>query len=525
MTPIPCKVKRIDRVLVLGGGNAGLIVAATLRCKLPGLHVEVLRVPERDIIGAGEGATTAFPRHFFEYLRLPAADFYDLAEPTWKLGIHFKWGTRDFFQTFAKEYEQRWPELQRNPGFYVDADTRWIGIVSACLAHGKAFPRKPDGTPHIHNNHAFHIEHGKLAIWLEKVCRDHDVTLTDGAMERADVADGEVAGLVLADGRRLTADLYIDASGFGSELLGRALGVPFVDYGDSLFCDRALFAGWPRADDEPILPCTIAETMDAGWCWQFEHEHWINRGYVYASRFISDEDALAEFRRKNPKLVNEPRLVEFRSGRRAALWQGNVVGIGNAAGFVDPLQATALQSVCVGASTLADALLDSLQEPPPTIIHLYNRYNTSAWDDIRDFLAVHYAFNQRLDTPFWRACRSETGLAGAARIVDYFKENGPSTLPGPLLLHQANLFGIDGYLTMLVGQQVPHGKPCTPAAGEMAVWKQRIEGYGQHAQRGLTVTECLALVRRHGIKGMAASSAAPAARPSTSPNPTPSPPP
>jgi tryptophan halogenase len=486
------------------------MAALTLKRKLPELEVEVYRSPELGIIGVGEGTTAAFPRHFFEYLKMPPARFYEKAEPTWKLGIRFQWGVRDFDYTFAREYEQRWPELRRNVGFYRDRETPWMGMISACMAHGKAFPRKPDGTPHMHHQHAFHIENVKLVGWLEGECRSEKVVITDATMERAEVVDGQVTGLVMKDGSRVEADLYVDASGFRSELLGRALGVPYLSYDRSLFCDRAVIAGWPRGEDEPILPYTVAETMDAGWCWQIEHEHWINRGYVYSSRFLSDEEALVEFRRKNPRLANEPRLVKFRSGRYERMWQGNVVGIGNAAGFVEPLEATALQVICVETSTLADTLMDSERKPTPTIIELYNEFNTSGWDDIRDFLAVHYAFNGRLNTPFWQTCRSETDLGGAARIVQFFRENGPSVLPGPALVHPANSFGMDGYLTLLVAQEVPHGKPYTPTPAEKAIWSHRMAGYGQHARQGFTVAETLKLIRTHGVKARPPLPASPA---------------
>ena len=109
--------------------------------------------------------------------------------------------------------------------------------------------------------------------------------------------------------------------------------MPFKSYADALYCDRAVIAGWPRTD-ELIKPYTLAETMDAGWCWQIEHETFINRGYVYSSSFITDDAAREEFLRKNPKIATEPRVVKFRSGRYQAMWQGNVVGIGNASGFV-----------------------------------------------------------------------------------------------------------------------------------------------------------------------------------------------
>ena len=492
---------RIERMLVLGGGTAGLLAALTVKKKLPALDVEVVRSVDMGVIGVGEGTTAAFPRHLFDYLKLNPGDFYRDAEPTWKLGIHFIWGPypQGFYYTFHNEFKSHWPELKRNTGFYYDADTKWLGIVSACMAHDKAFPRKPDGSLHMHNNHAFHIENKKLVGWLEQACTQHGVVLTDGTVERVEKGGAGVAALHLTDGRRLTADLFVDASGFRSELLGRAMEEPFIGFEKSLFCDRAVIAGWPRTT-EAIKPYTVAETMDAGWCWQIEHEHWINRGYVYSSRFISDEEALAEFRRKNPKIANEPRVVKFRSGRYRRPWVGNVVAIGNSMGFVEPLEATAIQVIAVECSTLADTLVDSLQEPTPTLIDLYNEYNTEQWDDIRDFLAVHYAFNTRLDTPFWRACREGTDLAGAARMVQYYRENGPSVLPDSVIFHPNNSFGLEGYLAMLVGMNVPHGKPWSAPPEERAIWRSRLANFAQHAKQGFTVAEVLGMIRKHGVR-------------------------
>src|SRR5207244_1117453 len=151
-----------------------------------------------------------------------------------------------------------------------------------------------------------------------------------------------LAALITEGAERIVADLYVDASGFRSELLGRTLGEAFISYEDSLFCDRAVIGGWARTT-EPIKPYTLAETMDAGWCWQIEHEHWINRGYVYSSKFLSDDAALRELLTKNPQVSSEPRVVKFRTGRYARNWVQNVVGIGNAVGFVEPLEATSLQ--------------------------------------------------------------------------------------------------------------------------------------------------------------------------------------
>ena len=311
----------------------------------------------------------------------------------------------------------------------------------------------------------------------------------------AERGDQGIAALITQSGERLTPDLYCDACGFRSELLGRALGEPFLSYEDALFCDRAVIAGWPRTD-EPIKPYTVAETMDAGWCWQIEHESWINRGYVYSSKFMSDQTALDEFLKKNPKVANEPRLVKFRSGRYARNWVGNVVGIGNAVGFVEPLEATALQIICVQASTLVDSLVDSLCEPNPTLIHLYNEYNSRAWDDIRDFLAVHYKFNTRLETPFWRQCREETELCGAAAVHHFYVENGPSALGKNFNLSPNNPYNLDGYLAMFIGMKVPYEKVHRPSEREWEFWKKAIAERAAVGRAGFTVREALEYIRR-----------------------------
>jgi tryptophan halogenase len=498
--------RKIHRVTVLGGGSAGLMAALTLKRKLPQLDVQVLRSPDIGVIGVGEGTTASFPRHFFEYLKIPPKDFYDGVHPTWKLGVKFLWGPRsDFFYTFAKEYEQRPPELGRHVGFFHDDNTRWVGPVSACMAHGRVFPARPDGSPQIHNSHAFHIENLKLVEWLERSVRQSGCTITDANVNGVETgptsgpggAQRGVTALVLTNGARLTADLYVDASGFRSELLGRALEEPFVDYSRSLFCNRAVIGGWPRTD-EPVLPYTVAETYDSGWCWQIEHENWINRGYVYSGDFISDSDALAEFLSHNPKVANEPRVVKFYSGRRARNWVGNVVGVGNAVGFVEPLEASALQVIGVQVSTLADSLSDSEGCPGPLMVDVYNRFNTENWDDIRDFLTVHYAFNTRLDTPFWRACRSDTDLAGAAKVVEWYRENGPSAMAKGVIVPEVNQFGLEGYLALLIGQQVPFSRRVEPTPAERAAWRKLYDSAAAIASKSLTVEQALASLRRAG---------------------------
>ena len=489
----------ISSVVVLGGGSAGLLTALTLKRKLPQLSVRVIQSGESGAMGPGEGTTAAFPQHLFEFLKLKPRSFYEGAEPTWKLGMHFLWGARNSFNySLAFECQQRMPQLSSANGYYYHDEYPWLGLSSAFMAQGKAFPRQQNGMPQFHNHHGYHIESTKLAGWLESRCREDGVDFLDATV-RAE-PDGEgIAALITETGERITADLYVDASGCRSELLGAVLGEPYHSYRDALFCDRAVIGGWPRTT-EPIMPYTTAETMDAGWCWQIEHEHFIDRGYVYASDFISDEVALEEFMRKNPKVTTTPRVVKFRSGRYERCWVGNVVAVGNASGFVEPLEATALMVVCSECGALADSLMDSLQEPTPTLITLYNQYSAGRWDDIRNFLALHYKFNTLLDTPYWQACRADTALHGGQDVVDWYRDNGPSVLASQVLVNSANPFKLDGYLTVLVGMNVPYENPFVPPPAEAKFWRLYCLNLAEQARQGMGVREALEAIRAPDAK-------------------------
>ena len=486
----------ISNILVLGGGSAGFVAAITLKRKLPHLDIRVIRSPEIGIIGVGEGTTPNFGRHFFEYLALPPKDFFDIARPTWKAGIRFLWGERETFPyAFDTAYGTRFADLPRNNGFYCHDEIRDMSPMGAGIERKRVFSRDSNGRiVFTLSNYAFHIENVNLVSYLETLARQLGVTVSDHTVERADTDGESITALHTSGGETFTADLYIDASGFGSYLLGQALGEPFIGFNDTLFCDRAVIGPRDRLPDEIINPYTTAETMDHGWCWQIDHEHHINRGYVYSSRFVSDEDAEAEFRRKNP-LVGKTRVVDFRTGRYRRSWVGNVVAVGNSSGFVEPLEATALMLLCGECQALADGLIDSLGDPGPELIALYNRFMGSRWDEIRDFLAIHYRFNTRLDTPFWQAARNETRLHGAEEIVAFYQENGPSLLAEKIHLSENNQFGIEGYLALMVGMRVPHQKPHTPAPAEVQRLAAHQRRNAQSAESGYNVSEVLAMLR------------------------------
>jgi tryptophan halogenase len=488
----------VENVLVVGGGSAGLIAALTLKARLPELAVTIVRSKEIGIIGVGEGSTLALPQYLHGLLGVDPDRFVREAQPTWKLGLRFvRWGPRRFFDyTFAPQLNATWNDLRRPIGFYCDDAMEFACVNSALCSHDRAFARGPKGEPVVNRDFGYHVENVTFVAFLEAHAARAGVKFVEDTVRevRRDAVTGGVASLLLASGRTLSADLYVDCSGFGSLLLGKTLGEPFVSYKPTLFCDRAVVGGWERAADEPIRPYTTCEGMDAGWCWRIDHEHRVNRGYVYSSAFITDDDAEREFRAANPK-VGPTRIVKFVSGRYERAWVANVVAIGNAAGFVEPLEATSLGAICDESYVLAEALIDSANDPGPALINLYNRHCGQNWDFIRDFLAIHYRFNTRFDTPFWRACRESVDLAGAAAYVEFYQENGPSTAFRRDLVHEQNPFKMEGLLTLMQGQRVPYRKRYAPPPRERVLWNEIRTHLRAQGAVGYSVKEMLDLCR------------------------------
>jgi tryptophan halogenase len=490
----------VQRVVVLGGGSAGLLAALALKRKLPELSVRVVRSADLGIIGVGEGTTLPFPKFLFQYLGLSKQLFHAHTGATWKLGLRFIWGPRPvFYFPFADEPVRRLDGISNPPGFMAGEDVAILGSTSALMHAEKAFPRRLDGWPQFQTDYALHIENARLVAWLEKCALEIGVEFTEGTVQSAETAeaDGEqiVTALRLESGEKFEGDLFVDASGFRGELIDRVFHEPYVSYDRTLFCDRAVIGGWQRTD-EPILPYTTCETMNAGWCWQIEHETFINRGYVYSSRFIDEETALREFLAANPKVIPEKtRVVRFPSGRRARMWVGNVVAIGNSGGFVEPLEATALGVICLLCSELVETLAQTQCAPTPGMKRIWNQNAAEQWDDVRDFLAVHYAFNTRLDTEFWKTCRAEVDLAGAAPIVELYRENGPVHGYDYVAFRRNSAFGIGSYLALLAGQRVPFDSRRSIPEKDLERWAQWQAHFAAEAQRGCDVRECLNAIR------------------------------
>jgi tryptophan halogenase len=211
---------------------------------------------------------------------------------------------------------------------------------------------------------------------------------------------------------------------------------------------------------------------------------------------MSEEEATREFLEKNPK-VRETKVVKFISGRYRDLWVNNVVAIGNSGGFVEPLESTALATIACECQAIAYTLRETpIRRVTNSQIAQFNNRSARAWDTILSFLAIHYRFNRRLDTPFWRACLADVDLAGAAGIVAYYQENGPGVLWRDTLLDRFDIFKLDGYWTLLVGQKVPYDTSIVISTEERVKW-QRIQAFNRRqAANAMPAEEAYRMIRR-----------------------------
>jgi len=490
----------IQRIVILGGGSAGFLSALALKARLPQLDVTILRSPDIGIIGVGEGTTISVPDFLHCNFNLDPAEFHRSLKATWKVGIKFLWGPRAYFNyTFTPQFSSQYGTLPKPTGFYADGDVEFADQASALMTQDKVFPRNRSGAPDFARNHAaYHLENADFVAYLEAKALERGTRVENDTVDSVEQDENGIRALLCRSGGRVEADLWIDCSGFSSFLLGKTLKVPFVSFRRSLFCDRAVVGGWDRELDEVIKPYTTAETMNSGWCWQIEHDHRINRGYVYSTAFIGDEEAEAEFRRKNPK-VGPTRVVRFISGYHERGWEKNVVAIGNSAGFVEPLESTSLAVICDEAWALAQSLADADLAPGEAIIGTFNKWYCQTWESIRGFLALHYKFNTRLQTSFWHACRKETDLGDLAQeYVSYFQENGPSVLWINTIMQGRDAFGPEGWVAMLVGQDVPYRRKYAPDEAEQKAWKKIRAGNWAATANGLGVPEMSAIVRSPG---------------------------
>ena len=257
---------RFKKIVVLGGGTAGLLAACAIARELPQVELAIVRSRKMGVIGVGEGTIPSVPSFLHQFLKIDVQRFNQLVQPSIKLGIKFHWGKRPFFYyPFSPQFTRQNQLLNHPNGYFVDESTQYADICSALMHHDRVALSDANGRPIFQSNYAYHLENQKFVEFLEKLTDQLGLVKLDAVVRDVEVDAVGVKALILEDGRSIEGDLFVDCSGFRSRLLGDALAEPFVPFDNALFCDRAVVGGWNRSDADVYHPYTTSETMNAGW--------------------------------------------------------------------------------------------------------------------------------------------------------------------------------------------------------------------------------------------------------------------
>ena len=451
----PTAPQRIRSVIIVGGGTAGWMSAATCAHRLNdgSCTITLIESPEIGTIGVGE-ATIPTIRLFNQSLGIDENDFLRATQGTFKLGIEFQDWARighRYMHPFGipglsmeAAIHQRWLQLRRQGDTSAFEDYSLNVEIARLNRVGQA---AGSGGLGLMYGYAYHFDAGLYAAYLRRYSEARGVRRVEGKIVDVSLraADGFIESLQLEDGRRLEADLFIDCSGFRGVLIEQALKSGYEDWTHWLPCDRAVAV--PCESAGALRPYTRSTARAAGWQWRIPLQHRIGNGYVFCSRHISDDEATATLLANlDGKPLAEPRVLRFVTGRRRSIWNRNCVAIGLAAGFLEPLESTSIHLIQKSITHLFNLFPD--RGFSPVLIEEFNRLALAEYDHIRDFVMLHYKANARDDAPLWRYCREMPIPESLAWRLANFRNSGR------VLRYPADLFAAPNWLAVLLGQEV-----------------------------------------------------------------------
>ena len=444
----------IKNVVIVGGGTAGWMAAASLAKFAQGKDLSVCLIESSQIatVGVGE-ATVPNIVTFNRNLGIDEQELIRATQATFKLGIQFEdWykpGTR-FFHPFADyglnidqvEFHQYINRLSAHGKSHNIEDYCFASVLAKKGNFAQPHPNPP--SPLADYAYAYHFDASLYAQYLQQFSSKLGVQHIDAKISHANVhqANGFIRSVSLQDGREVSGDLFIDCSGFQGLLIEQTLNTGYEDWSQWLFCDSAVTAQTQR--NEVLNPFTRSIARKAGWQWQIPLQHRTGNGYIYSSRFQSDEDAQQLFlAHLEGQLVNEPRKLQFTPGRRKQIWHKNCFALGLASGFLEPLESTSISLIQTAIAKLLSFFPDS--EFAAADIAEVNRLHNREMENIRDFLILHYKLSQRCDSEFWRACQAMPVPDSLAHKIALYDSRGH------IALYDNESFQTASWLSMYFG--------------------------------------------------------------------------
>jgi tryptophan halogenase len=421
------------RVVIVGGGTAGWMTAAAL-ARLLGrtVSIQLVESAEIGIVGVGE-ATLPHLRAFIERIGLDETEFMRATRATIKLGIEF----RDFgrigdsyihpfgdygFPLAGVGFHHYWLR-QLAEGSAASIEDFSLPILAARAGR---FARPEPGKDQFSDcwGYAYQFDATLFAPLLRRKAEAHGVTRIEGRIVEAvqDGASGDIVSVTLASGEAIEGDLFVDCSGFASLLIGKMADNNWEDWTHWLPCDRA--AALPCVSPEgEIAPYTTAAAMPAGWRWRIPLQHRVGNGYVFSSAHLSEDEACgAILAAVEGEPLADPRVLRFRAGRRRRSWIGNVVSIGLASGFLEPLESTSIHLAQMAITRLVE--LFPAGPVSATDRDEFNRLVDYEYDRVRDFLILHYHATTRNDSSFWNHVRTMAVPESLASKIALWREAG-----------------------------------------------------------------------------------------------------
>jgi tryptophan halogenase len=451
--------ERIRKVVIVGGGTAGWMAAAALSKIMgesPDFSIELVESEEIGTVGVGE-ATIPQINLFNSLLDLDEAEFVRETNATYKLGIEFlDWthiGHRyvhpfGFYGLDMKgiEFHHHW--LKGNAlGDRTPLGDYSIGVVAGLM--GKFTHPRPDqpSSPLSKIAYAFQFDASLYARYLRRLAESRRVVRTEGRVIEVvqNGTSGFIEALILQNGTRVEGELFIDCSGFRGLLIEQTLKSGFEDWSKWLPCDRALAVPCELGGEHQ--PLTRSTARPAGWQWRIPLQHRIGNGYVYSSEHVSDDEAAATvLANLDGKPLADPRPLRFTAGHRKQAWVKNVVSLGLAGGFLEPLESTSIHLVQSGIARLMSLFPTLNFEEVETA--RFNEQTVQEYVDIRDFLVLHYKATTRDDSDFWNYCRNLEPPEGLAYKLEMFRSNGR------IFRENNELFTETSWLAVMVGQGI-----------------------------------------------------------------------